>query len=214
MESTWSVVTWSAAKWRWVTRPQVNRTVSVTNWYFVVLPLMLKEKSAFFSVGTLLWSGYDLRDLRPEWLLPSITANGQYYTSSCKSFFSLSDWWMDGLVEWVIDGLKKSETELTASVLYVAWKRWLRQKCARFVLFRLIKKRSFNLLCVLDWWIDRLICVAPYFIYFPTVHLTVHEPLAGDSGLLVWIRLQQPQMQGYPVLSYTGCFMFTVVSTL
>ena len=106
MESTWPVVTWSAAKWRWVTRPQVNRTVSLTNWYFVVLPLMLKEKSAFFSVGTLLWSGYDLRDLRPEWLLPSITANGQYYTSSCKSFFSLSDWWMDGLVEWVIDGWK------------------------------------------------------------------------------------------------------------
>ena len=35
-------------------------------------------------------------------------------------------------------------------VLYVAWKRWLHRKCARFVLFRLIKKRSFNLLCVLN----------------------------------------------------------------
>ena len=35
-------------------------------------------------------------------------------------------------------------------VLNVAWKRWLHQKIARFALFRLIKKRSFNLLCVLD----------------------------------------------------------------
>ena len=35
-------------------------------------------------------------------------------------------------------------------VLYVAWKRLLHRKFARFVLFRIIKKRSFNLLCVLD----------------------------------------------------------------
>ena len=35
-------------------------------------------------------------------------------------------------------------------LLYVAWKRGLPWKCARFVLFRLIKKRSFNLLCDLD----------------------------------------------------------------
>ena len=35
-------------------------------------------------------------------------------------------------------------------MLYVAWKRGLPQKFAHFVLFRLIKKRSFNLLCVLD----------------------------------------------------------------
>ena len=34
--------------------------------------------------------------------------------------------------------------------MYVARKRWLHRKFARFVLFRLIKKRSFNLLCVLD----------------------------------------------------------------
>ena len=34
--------------------------------------------------------------------------------------------------------------------LYVAWERGLPRKFARFVLFRLIKKRSFNLLCVLD----------------------------------------------------------------
>ena len=34
--------------------------------------------------------------------------------------------------------------------LYVAWKRGILRKCARFVLFRLIKKRSFNLLCVFD----------------------------------------------------------------
>ena len=35
-------------------------------------------------------------------------------------------------------------------LLYVAWKRGLPQKIAHFVLFRLIKKLSFNLLCVLD----------------------------------------------------------------
>ena len=35
-------------------------------------------------------------------------------------------------------------------MLYVAWKRGLPRKCARFVPFRLIKKRSFHLLCVLD----------------------------------------------------------------
>ena len=35
-------------------------------------------------------------------------------------------------------------------MLYEAWKRGLPQKFAHFVLFRPIKKRSFNLLCVLD----------------------------------------------------------------
>ena len=35
-------------------------------------------------------------------------------------------------------------------MLYVAWKRELPRKFARFVLFRPIKKRYFNLLCVLD----------------------------------------------------------------
>ena len=35
-------------------------------------------------------------------------------------------------------------------MLYVACKRGLLRKFARFVLFRSIKKRSFNLLCVLD----------------------------------------------------------------
>ena len=37
-------------------------------------------------------------------------------------------------------------------MLYVAWKG-LPRKFARFVLFRPIKKRSFNLLCVLDDWL-------------------------------------------------------------
>ena len=47
-------------------------------------------------------------------------------------------------------------------LLYVAWKRGLPRKCARFVLFRPIKKRSFNLLCVLG----------PFFsIYFVTEFL-------------------------------------------
>ena len=35
-------------------------------------------------------------------------------------------------------------------MLYVAWKRGLPRKFARFVLLRLINKRSFNLLCVSD----------------------------------------------------------------
>ena len=35
-------------------------------------------------------------------------------------------------------------------LLYVAWKRGFPQKFARFVLFHLIEKRSFNLLCVFD----------------------------------------------------------------
>ena len=39
---------------------------------------------------------------------------------------------------------------LFSVVLCVARKRWLHWKCARFVLFHLIKKHSFNLLCVLD----------------------------------------------------------------
>ena len=40
-------------------------------------------------------------------------------------------------------------------MLYVAWKRGLPRKFARFVLFRLIKKRPFNLLCVLDLFSER-----------------------------------------------------------
>ena len=35
-------------------------------------------------------------------------------------------------------------------MLYIAWKRGLPRKCSYFVLFRPIKKRSFDLLCVLD----------------------------------------------------------------
>ena len=38
-------------------------------------------------------------------------------------------------------------------LLYLARKRWLHRKFARFVLFRLIKKRSFNLLYVLDLYV-------------------------------------------------------------
>ena len=36
-----------------------------------------------------------------------------------------------------------------------SWKSWLYQKFARFVLFRLIEKCSFNLLCVLDLFSER-----------------------------------------------------------
>ena len=39
-------------------------------------------------------------------------------------------------------------------LLYVAWKRGFPRKFARFVLFCLIKKQSFNLLCVLDLTVD------------------------------------------------------------
>ena len=42
-------------------------------------------------------------------------------------------------------------------ILYIAWKRGLPLKCARFVLFRPIKKRSFNLLCVLDLFVCELL---------------------------------------------------------
>ncbi|XP_076447984.1 leucine-rich repeat serine/threonine-protein kinase 2-like [Babylonia areolata] len=37
------------------------------------------------EMSTLLWSGYDLCDLRPEWLLPSIAANDHHYASSLTS---------------------------------------------------------------------------------------------------------------------------------
>ena len=40
-------------------------------------------------------------------------------------------------------------------LLYVAWKRGLPRKFARFVLFRPIKRRSFNLLCALDLFSER-----------------------------------------------------------
>ena len=48
-------------------------------------------------------------------------------------------------------------------VLYVARKRWLQRKFARFVLFRLIKKRSFNLFVCL-W----SILYFPFLLSFPT----------------------------------------------
>ena len=45
---------------------------------------------------------------------------------------------------------KDKLVQLFSVVLYVARKRWLHRKFASFVLFHLIKKRSFNLLCVWD----------------------------------------------------------------
>ena len=42
-------------------------------------------------------------------------------------------------------------------MFYVAWKRGLPRKFARFVLFRLIKKRSFNLLCVLELFLNEFV---------------------------------------------------------
>ena len=50
---------------------------------------------------------------------------------------------------------KDKLVSLFSVLLYVAWKRGLPKKIARFVLFRLIKKHSFNLLCVLDLFSER-----------------------------------------------------------
>ena len=51
-------------------------------------------------------------------------------------------------------------------LLYVALKRGFPRKCARFVLFRLIKRRSFNLLCVLDIFSERWQSVSYSFSFF------------------------------------------------
>ena len=50
----------------------------------------------------------------------------------------------------------------------LAWKRGLPRKCARFVLFPPIKKRSFNLLCVLDLVSERWQSTL-FQIFFPPV---------------------------------------------
>ena len=56
-------------------------------------------------------------------------------------------------------------------MLYAAWKRGLPRKFARSVLFRLIKKRSFNLLCVLDLFSERWqsILFQIFFFFLGTV---------------------------------------------
>ena len=53
-------------------------------------------------------------------------------------------------------------------LLYIAWKRGLPQKFARFVLFRLTKKRSFNLFCFLDLFFRMLTVnsVSDFFFFF------------------------------------------------
>ena len=53
--------------------------------------------------------------------------------------------------------------------LYVAWKRGFPQKFARFVLFCPIKKRSFNLLCVLG--VNEWILFKKKYMYVHLGHL-------------------------------------------
>ena len=61
---------------------------------------------------------------------------------------------------------------------YVAWKRGLPRKFARLVLFRLIKKRSFNLLCILNILRSTRKCV-----YVCVYMLSQFRDLRSMSGL-------------------------------
>ena len=56
-------------------------------------------------------------------------------------------------------------------MLYVAWKRGFPRKFARIVLFRPIKKRSFNLLCVLDLWSSRSCLMRHYMTWYCAANL-------------------------------------------
>ncbi|XP_070193267.1 leucine-rich repeat serine/threonine-protein kinase 2-like isoform X2 [Littorina saxatilis] len=47
--------------------------------------MLLSHTGQDREMGTLLWSGYDLRDLRPEWLLPSIVAHDVNHPASITS---------------------------------------------------------------------------------------------------------------------------------
>ena len=71
---------------------------------------------------------------------------------------------------------KTKKTELTASVL--------KKRCARFVLFRLIKKRSFNLLCVFDLTGNSLGNTQPQ-------SSQLAEPLWTESGLKTGISVRE-----------------------
>ena len=71
--------------------------------------------------------------------------------------------------------------------MYVAWKRGLPRQFARFVLFRLIKKHSFNLLCVLDLFFRTLAVnsVSDFFFYGSTVlkaNSSWNQPLSKKFG--------------------------------
>ena len=60
-------------------------------------------------------------------------------------------------------------------MLYVAWKRGVPRKCARFVLFHSIKRRSFNLLCV--WGLFSESCQSNLFqiFLFCWYHISVFD---------------------------------------
>ena len=70
----------------------------------------------------------------------------------------ISNWHM---IDWIVC--------FSIFMLYVAWKRGLPRKLARFVLFRPVKKHSFNLLCVLDLFFQNSgskLCLRFFWIFF------------------------------------------------
>ena len=85
---------------------------------------------------------------------------------------------------------KKVELIVCFSVLllYLAWKRGLPRKCAHFVLFHPIKKRSFNLSCVLDlfWepWQSTL-----FQIFLHVSRLGAGSTHVNPQALTCWHRL-------------------------
>ena len=72
---------------------------------------------------------------------PAITIS----IDTCHEYSSKENWKMDTVVYEMTHCI-----DIFWSIFLVAWQRGLPRKFACFVLFCLIKKRSFNLLCVLD----------------------------------------------------------------
>ena len=85
-------------------------------------------------------------------------------------------------------------------ILYVAWKRRLPRNCARYVLFHPIKKRSFNLLCVLDLFFTTLaVNSVPEFFFFsppviPNCPHFPHKPNFGGTICLTLFYSSGPQL--------------------
>ena len=73
-------------------------------------------------------------------------------------------------------------------MLNVSWKRWLPRKFARFVPFRRIKKRSFNLLSVLDQTCIHINTPTPktephQMLHWPPQYRTDSQPWPGRSKM-------------------------------
>ena len=73
-------------------------------------------------------------------------------------------------------------------MLYVVWKRGLLRKCAHFVLFRPIKKRSFDFLCVLDPYRFQSTMTTSFFLPNFTMdwHLTLQPSWASQPADLMY----------------------------